>query len=237
MVLLRNLDVLGRLVDLFPPSLSARAPLGSQDLFHDWFQSCKTRQNRTVWGLIPPYQRRRRCLISRMEEETAPTSKVGTSRPPTQQRKQLDPQRLEPKWLRTPSLSLSLFLCLSLSPRDVVCCVVWCVSLLSWCCWWSWCVFGLSVCVCCGTLNKRGKTRVWIQKRPRVYIQNVPVCTGTTRTCVSTCARGAGTHGDVLNVHTGTFSMDTRGRFQWTHGGRGSSPVLLTKNCPRKVIT
>ena len=35
--------------------------------------------------------------------------------------------------------------------------------------------------------------------------KNVPVCTGTTRTCVSACARGAGTHGDVLNVHTGTF--------------------------------
>ena len=28
---------------------------------------------------------------------------------------------------------------------------------------------------------------------------------GTTRTCVSTCSRGAGTHGDVLNVHTETF--------------------------------
>ena len=42
-------------------------------------------------------------------------------------------------------------------------------------------------------------------KRPRVYVQNVPVYAGTTRTCVSTCGRGAGTHGDVLNVHTGTF--------------------------------
>ena len=39
-------------------------------------------------------------------------------------------------------------------------------------------------------------------KRLRVYVQNVSVCTGTTRTCFSTCARGAGTHGDVLNVHT-----------------------------------
>ena len=42
-------------------------------------------------------------------------------------------------------------------------------------------------------------------KRPRVCVQNVPVCTGTTRTCFNTCARGAGIHGDVLNVHTGTF--------------------------------
>ena len=29
----------------------------------------------------------------------------------------------------------------------------------------------------------------------------VSVCTSTTRTCVSTCARGAGTHGDVLDRH------------------------------------
>ena len=34
--------------------------------------------------------------------------------------------------------------------------------------------------------------------RPRVYVQNLPVCTGTTRTCVSTCVR-------VVPVHTGTF--------------------------------
>ena len=27
------------------------------------------------------------------------------------------------------------------------------------------------------------------------------------RTCVTTCGRGAGTHGDVLNVHTGVFSV------------------------------
>ena len=61
------------------------------------------------------------------------------------------------------------------------------------------CVF-----VCCGTLKKREITRVSIQKRSRVYIQNVSVYAGTTRTCVSTCARGAGTHQDVLNVHTGS---------------------------------
>ena len=39
----------------------------------------------------------------------------------------------------------------------------------------------------------------------RVSIQNVPVCTGTTRTCFNTRARGAGTHGDVLNVHAEAF--------------------------------
>ena len=63
----------------------------------------------------------------------------------------------------------------------------------------------LCVCVFVCVLRhaeKCGKTRVWIQKRLRVYIQNVTVYAGTTRTCVSACARGAGTHGDVLNVHT-----------------------------------
>ena len=34
---------------------------------------------------------------------------------------------------------------------------------------------------------------------------NVPVYAGTTRTCVETCTRGAGTHEDVLNLHTVTF--------------------------------
>ena len=36
-----------------------------------------------------------------------------------------------------------------------------------------------------------------------VSVQNVPVCTCIARTCRNTCARGAGMHGDVLNVHTG----------------------------------
>ena len=35
-------------------------------------------------------------------------------------------------------------------------------------------------------------------------------------TCVTTCGRGAGTHGDVLNLHTEVFGTDTKRR-----GGRG----------------
>ena len=73
-------------------------------------------------------------------------------------------------------------------------------------------VFGVCVCVClcvCVCVlrhaEKCGKTRVWIQKRLRAYIQNVPVSARTTRTCVSTCARGARTHGDVLNPHGGQW--------------------------------
>ena len=68
------------------------------------------------------------------------------------------------------------------------CCVSLSLSLL---CVWLWCV-----CVRCGVF---GDTL----KNPCVYNQNVPVCTGTTPTCVNTCGCGAGTHGDVLNVFTG----------------------------------
>ena len=36
------------------------------------------------------------------------------------------------------------------------------------------------------------------------------------------CGRGAGTHGDVLNLHTEVFEMDTRGRGGRKEGeGRG----------------
>ena len=45
-----------------------------------------------------------------------------------------------------------------------------------------------------------------------MWSQNVPVCTFKTSPCVlaprahvETCARGAGIHGDVLNVHTEAF--------------------------------
>ena len=47
---------------------------------------------------------------------------------------------------------------------------------------------------------------------PRAYVQNAPPCVDSKRPCVyrhhaacgNTCARGAGTYGDVLNLHTGT---------------------------------
>ena len=40
--------------------------------------------------------------------------------------------------------------------------------------------------------------------RPRVCVQNVPVCTGSMPTCFFSCGHVAGTHGDILNAHTGT---------------------------------
>ena len=47
--------------------------------------------------------------------------------------------------------------------------------------------------------------------------KNVPVCTGTTRTRFNTCARCAGTHGDVLNVHMGTCLSGHTGFFSVSH--------------------
>ena len=112
-----------------------------------------------------------------------------------------------------PSLSLSSFFVFSLSLclclPVMLCCVV-CVLLV------VVCVFGVRVWVL-RRAEKNGKTRMWIPTRLCVYVQNVSVCTGTTRTCVSACTRGAGTHGDVLNAHTGAFWMDTRRSFSAPH--------------------
>ena len=107
------------------------------------------------------------------------------------------------------SLSLSLSLSFSLCLR-VMLCVVLCgvCRWWSWCCWWSWCVFGVRVA---RHTETTWKNLIWLLERLRVYIQNVSVFAGTTCTCVETCARGAGTHGEVLSVHTGRFWIHTRG--------------------------
>ena len=100
------------------------------------------------------------------------------------------------------SLSVSVCLCLSLSPS---------------------CVVVVLLLLCCGVHAEK----------PRVSIQNVSVCTFKTspsvpapRAHVFQHVRGAGTHGDVLTAHTGTFRTYTRG------ARGGSSPVLLCKILP-----
>ena len=56
-----------------------------------------------------------------------------------------------------------------------------------------------------------------LNTRPHMYVENVPVCTGTTRTCFNTCARCAGIHGDVFNVHMGTCLSGHTGFFSAFH--------------------
>ena len=69
----------------------------------------------------------------------------------------------------------------------------------------------LVVCVVCG---------VWSDtlKKKRVYVHNVAVCTGTTRTCTK--------HVRVVPVHT-----------EEREEGGGRRQFLLTQNGPRRVIT
>ena len=105
----------------------------------------------------------------------------------------------------------------------VVC--VWCVCV----CLVRVCVFlcvSVCVCVCCGTLKNveknpcvNSKTPPCAHsKRPRVYRHHAHMCFNMCTWCRYTRGRFERTHGDFLNGHT---------------GGRRSSPVLLTRICPR----
>ena len=96
------------------------------------------------------------------------------------------------------SLLLSCLVSLSLSSFSLCLRVMLCVVLCG-------------VCRCAARWKKRGKTNTWIQKTSPCVHSKRPVYAGTMHTCVSTCARGAGTHGGVLNVHKGTFWIHTRG--------------------------
>ena len=65
----------------------------------------------------------------------------------------------------------------------------------------------------------------------RESIRHVSVCTGTTRTCVSTCARGAGTHGDVLDGHIPHTTHHTAPRTHHT------TPQHHTPHAPHATTT
>ena len=77
---------------------------------------------------------------------------------------------------------------------------------------------------------------------PRVSIQDASVCpfntssvyAGTTRTCFYTCARGAGSHGDVLNVHTEASWMDT-GVFQRVTPQHHNTSTTTTQDTAHKT--
>ena len=77
-------------------------------------------------------------------------------------------------------------------------------------------------------------------KRARMYVQNVSVCTDTTRTCFNTCTRGARAHEDVLNVHAEAFFESTHGFFhvvfslpQHTQTNTRTHTHTHTPNTPR----
>ena len=116
-----------------------------------------------------------------------------------------------------------------LSPCVVVVVVVVCCVL---------CVVCVVCCVLCVVVCHA-------ENPPCVRSQNVPVCTGTTRTCIKTCARGAGTHGDILNGHTGGFFSVTHHTATAppqhtrhnTEDNTNDNTTQLTKICPRRVIT
>ena len=72
-------------------------------------------------------------------------------------------------------------------------------------CWLCVCVG--CICVVVVGAEKKPCTR---SKRLRVYIRNVRVCTGTKPTCMK--------HVGLVPVHTRTFRMYTRRRFERVHG-------------------
>ena len=79
--------------------------------------------------------------------------------------------------------------------------------MLRWCCAWCLCVC-VCLCVClCVCWERREGDGVYVQNALRVSIENVSVCTGTTRTCFNMCA----------------WCRHTRARFQSRHGGRFES--------------
>ena len=119
---------------------------------------------------------------------------------------------------------------LSLSSFSVSVPVCWwcvCVCRCVWLCVFVWSCVVCCYCVCgawCGTL----KTLCVDSKRLHVYIRNVSVYAGNTRTCFPTCVRGAGIHWDVLNLHTEAFlNLHTGGLRQFS----------LPKNHARRVLT
>ena len=96
-------------------------------------------------------------------------------------------------------------------------------------CWWCVCrrvCRRVCLCVWCGVVWCGEVCAVWcgtlktpcrrLKNASVCRFKNVPVYAGNTRTCFSACARVAGIHGDVLNLHTEAFlSPHTGGRRQF----------------------
>ena len=123
---------------------------------------------------------------------------------------------------RVPISCLSLFHCLSLSLDSV-----WCVWECMWC---LWCGLRCEavVVVVVSVVWPDEKPPCVRPKRPRVYIQKLSPCMPAPRAHVET-------HVQVVPVHTETFWMDTRRRFESTHGGRHSTTTTHT-HTPQHTI-
>ena len=103
----------------------------------------------------------------------------------------------------------------------VLCVVVYCY-VLCWC--WCWCAMCGAWCVCrgcvCGVLCAVCVARLGTRKNPVCRFKTSP-CVGSKRIRVcrqnarmlNTCARFAGTHGGVLNLHTEGFSLSSPSLF------------------------
>ena len=87
-----------------------------------------------------------------------------------------------------------------------VLCVCWCCCVLCVCWCWCWCV---TLTPLSFLPHTHPLTVCTFKTPPCAHSKRLRVYTGTTRTCVTTCRRGAGTHGDVLGVHTGHHTART----------------------------
>ena len=134
--------------------------------------------------------------------------------------------------LSLPLPSLAFLSCLSFSvslPLSLSVPVCPCLRVLLW--WWLLCLVRMSLwswCAC-GV--------VWFAENLRVYIQNVPVCTGTTPACSNTCGRGARTHRDVLIVHTGGVFNGHTGRGVGEGRGEGEGEERGQRDTPTPTPT
>ena len=99
-----------------------------------------------------------------------------------------------------------------------VCVVCVCVVGVQCVCWRVfWCV-----CVCVGVgVSRCTPSPLFLPLPPTPLsvctFKTPPVCTGTTPASGTRCGRGAGTHGGVLNLHTGSFQRGSTKRWVGLH--------------------
>ena len=104
---------------------------------------------------------------------------------------------------------------------------VGCFGCLSLCCALLWCV---AMCVFCVRGVRCAVCVVWHAEKPAVCSKRPRVNQHHARHVVTTCGRGAGTHGDVLRV-TRTRTRNTHPRTRTHTDTRTYSVVRMWPNC------